>query len=411
WLVQIVKYKDFITNGEPAFKDDVEFMYTVNSYLFYIKGQDASADALDEACIRELTEWKVKVEETVKGLEESVKELELKLEGFNGGPSQKEVLEQERTVLEEDVSKFHRIIEKLDGQLAEAQKKLDEKDKALEVKVEDRKRICLENDELKKKIEEQGINLRDAERMKRELQALDRDIEETEVARNGWEEKVWELDSQIAHKFNELERSTMDANQAIRRLLKLEGCFQYKLNGHGCTASEVLGSDYKSILKPALASFSEDTKKSSMEKFEELITLRQQATESAARLVEKQHRVASLRSHINEMEDLLSALKKEAQDHASRPGAEARKLEEDVEREAHKLTLVEKEAAEFLKKSKEELREAMEDTEKEINLCAQQLFHLVNSVSIYKDTMLSKIDQLKRDHVETARFVAQIYRG
>lgn len=217
WLVQIIKYKDFMMNSSPSFEGDKMFMYTINSYLLYIRGDDEAMDALDEECMGEMREWRDKVEENVRALEENVKELEVKLEGLKAEPSQKEVLEQEKAVLEKDVTKFHIMIEQLDGHLVEVQKKLEEKDRALEAKVEDRKRICDENEELKKKIEEQGINLRDAERMKRELQAVERDIEETEAARNGWEEKIWELDSEIGHKFKELERFVMECNQAIRR--------------------------------------------------------------------------------------------------------------------------------------------------------------------------------------------------
>lgn len=193
------------------------FMYTIDSYLQFINGDDEAMDALDEECIREMRQWRDKVEEDVTALEHNVKELELKLEGLKSGPSQKEVLEQEKVVLEKDVTKFHMMIEQLDGHIVEVQKKLGEKDAALEAKLEGRKRICEENEELKKKIEEQGINWRDAERMKRELQAVDRDIEETEAARNGWEEKIWELDSKISHMFKELERYVMECNQAIRR--------------------------------------------------------------------------------------------------------------------------------------------------------------------------------------------------
>lgn len=193
------------------------FKYTANSYVNYIRGDDEAVDALDEEFMVELKEGRDKMEENVKVLEENVKGLEEKLESLKSGPSQKEVLEQEKAALEKDVMKFHMIIEQLDGHLVEVQKKLEEKDQELEVKVEERKRISEENEELKRKIEEQCINFRDAERMKRELQALDRDIEETEAARNGWEEKIWELDSEMGRKFKELEGLAMECNQAIRR--------------------------------------------------------------------------------------------------------------------------------------------------------------------------------------------------
>ncbi|KAL0422320.1 UNVERIFIED_CONTAM: Kinetochore protein NDC80 [Sesamum latifolium] len=375
-----------------------------------IKGDDEAADVLDEECIREMREWRDKMEEHVTLLEENVKELEVKLEGMKAGPSQKEVLEQEKAMLEKDVTKFHIMIEQLDGHLVEVQKKLEEKDKALEAKVEDRKRICEENEELKKKIEEQGINLRDAERMKRELQAVERDIEETEAARNGWEEKIWELDSEIGHKFKELERFMMECNQAIRRL-KLGNGFQYQLNAKGSTPSEVLGLDYKSILKPALASFAEDIKRSSMGKLEELISLRQQSGENAVKLDEKRNRIAVLQTHIDEVEAQLNIMRKETQDYASRCAAEAKKLAEEVEMEAEKMSVVENEAAEFFKTSKAELQETIMQTEEEVKLCAQELFDLINSVSTYKEYMGSKIARMRNDLLETAGTVADIYKG
>ena len=63
----------------------------------------------------------------------------------------------------------------------------------------------------------QTFNARDAERMKRELQAVERDITEAEVARNGWEEKSWDVDTTIGHKFKELEALSIECNQALRR--------------------------------------------------------------------------------------------------------------------------------------------------------------------------------------------------
>lgn len=83
--------------------------------------------------------------------------------------------------------------------------------------------------------------------------------------------------------------------------LKIGNGFQYQLNANGSTPSDVLGSDYKSILKPALASFSEDIKRNSMGKLDELISLRQQSGENAAMLEEKRNRIAVLQSHIDEV--------------------------------------------------------------------------------------------------------------
>lgn len=397
-------------NSSSDLGGDKMLMYNINSYLLYIGGEDEGMDALDAECLRELEEWRDKVEESVKAVDETATELDAKLVGLKKGPSQKEVLEQEKAVVEKDVMKFHDMIGQLDAHLVDVQKKLEEKERALEAKVEERKRICNENEELKRKIEEQGINLRDAERMKRELQAVERDREETEAGRSGWEEKIWELDSEIGHKFKELERLVIECNQAIRRL-KLGDGFQYQLNADGSTPSEVLGLDYKRILKPALASFAEEIKGSSMGKLEELISLRQRSGEIAAKLEEKRNRIAVLKSHIDEVETQLDIMRKETHEYVSKRSAEAKKLAEEIDMKVQHISVVEKEAAELLKTSKAGLQEVIIQTEEEVKLCARELFDLISSVSSYKEYVGSNIARMRSGLLETAGAVADLYRG
>ena len=62
-----------------------------------------------------------------------------------------------------------------------------------------------------------------------------------------------------------------------------------------------MGIDYKNILKPSLAALSEDTKKSSVSKLEELMALRQQSRENAAMLEEKKGRLAALQAKVDEV--------------------------------------------------------------------------------------------------------------
>ncbi|KAH6777371.1 hypothetical protein C2S52_007182 [Perilla frutescens var. hirtella] len=405
WLVQLVQYG----NSSPDLEGDKMLVYSTNSYLHYIEGDDEAMDALDADCLKELEEWRDKVGENAKSVDETANELDAKL-ALKKGPSQKEVLEQEKAVVEKDVMKFHDMIEQLDAHLVDVQKKLEEKERALEAKVEEWKRICNENEELKRKIEEQGINLRDAERMKRELQAVDRDFEETEAGRSVWEEKIWELDSEIGHKFKELEPLEMECNQAIRRL-KLGNGFQYKLNADGSTPSEVLALDYKRMLMPAFTSFGEEIKVSQMGKLEERISLQQRSGENAAKLKERRNHIAVVISHIDEVETQLDIMRKEMHEYLSRRSAEAKKLAEEIELKVQHISAVEKTAAELLKTSKAGLHEDIIQTEEEVKMCAQELFDLINSVSSYKEYVGSKVAQMRGDLLETAGSVTAIYKG
>ncbi|OAY44880.1 hypothetical protein MANES_07G012900v8 [Manihot esculenta] len=300
WLVQIAMYKEHLAaNSRSHVENNGMLVYAFNSYLSYIRGDDDSVEALDREFMEKLERERDSVLESVKVLESNFNELSAKAEAMRKGPTEIERLEKERSVLEEDVKKFHAMISEFNQRIEGMEKLLEEKRKELDAKVEERKRIIEENEDLKKRVDEQSFNLRDAERMKRELQAVERDIGEAEAARNSWEEKMWDLDAAIGHKFKELEALSMECNQAARRL-KLGNGFQYVLNAEGSTPAQVMGIDYKSTVKPGLESFADDIKKNSMAKLEELISLQQESSELTAKIEGKKNRIAALQSNIDE---------------------------------------------------------------------------------------------------------------
>ncbi|RVW66516.1 hypothetical protein CK203_065358 [Vitis vinifera] len=244
----------------------------MHCYLHYIRGDDDGMEAVDREFMGKLERERDAVAKGVKALEKEVAEREGRLEELRSGPSAKEVVEKERGVLEEDV--------------------------------EENNRICEENEELKKRVELQTFNARDAERMKRELQAVERDITEAEVARNGWEEKSWDVDTTIGHKFKELEALSIECNQALRRfsfpyplclaLVKVRKWFAVCLNAKGSLPAEVLGIDYKSTLKPALDSFADDINKMLYAKVGRVDFSSEQSVENAAKIEAKRNRLAAL---------------------------------------------------------------------------------------------------------------------
>lgn len=56
------------------------------------------------------------------------------------------------------------------------------------------------------------------ERMKREMQTLERDIKEAKNGKSVAEEKVWEAEAGIAQKLDEMEVVVEQCNLAIKRL-------------------------------------------------------------------------------------------------------------------------------------------------------------------------------------------------
>ncbi|XP_004230560.1 kinetochore protein NDC80 homolog [Solanum lycopersicum] len=411
WLVQLCKFDDYrMSSAQPLAPSNKELRYTVESYLHYFRGKDDQVDELDRQFMQELEQHKERLVEDVNVLEENVKAQEEKLEEMKTGPSERETLEKEKSALEEDVKKFQAIIEQLEGHIVKMDKMVEEKEKGLETKVTEKESICAENEELKKRVEEQGINSRDADRMKRELHALERDIGDIENQRIEWEEKAWDLDSAIGNMYKKLEELMIECNQSIRRL-KLGNEFQYQLNPQGSSPAEVLGINYKKTLKPTLASFEDEMKKSSMGKMEELIYLQQQSSEKAMKLESKRNRLATLQAHIDDLEAQLDLVKKERLDFTSSCAIEAGRIVEEVEAETQKLDQVEREAADFLKASKAKLQETIAQTEEEVQLCAHELFAVVDSVSKYKEYITSKVGMMKNDLAEAAGTIADLHKA
>lgn len=411
WLVQVALSFEHLSSNSRAFVESNSMTaYALDSYMHYIRGEDDLEEELDREFLGKLERERDGAKENGGVLEMNVTELEAKAEALRTGPSDREVLEKERSVLEEDEKKFHAMIAEFTGRIAAVEKVLEEKEKEIRAKEEEKKKISEENEVLKKKVELQTFNARDAERMKRELQAVERDVEESEIARDAWEQKSWELDSKIKNQLNELETLCMECNQALRRL-KVDNGFQYHLNEKGSTPMEVMGIDYKSTLKPALESFADGLKKDSMEKLEELIALQHQSSEMTTRIEAKKNHIATLQSHINEMEDKLNSWKKEIQVDTYRCAVEVKKMMEDVHNEAYNLDIMEKEASEVLKAAELKLQEVIKQNEEEIQMRACELFALVDSVSKYKEYMASRISEMKSELAEAAVTVTDVFKG
>ncbi|KAL5061947.1 hypothetical protein RYX36_023684 [Vicia faba] len=239
--------------------NNIVFQYSLNAYLNFIRGDDEAISELDHEIRTRILREKSNADNTLVAAEQKVSELEAQLEGLRSAPSQKDLLDKEKEMLQGDVIKFHKIIDEFGLRIESKERDLVEKEKQLQAKVVESDNICQENKMLKKKVESQPFNTRDIERMKRELQAAERDAGEAELARNDWEEKCWELDRTLANNIRDLEPITRDCNQSLKRL-KIGNDIQYVLNPKGTTPAEIMGIDYKVTLKPALNSFADDIK-------------------------------------------------------------------------------------------------------------------------------------------------------
>ncbi|KAL9233720.1 hypothetical protein vseg_008678 [Gypsophila vaccaria] len=414
WLVQLSHFTDHLRSLDNShrhwFKSDSIMAYAVDSYVAYMKGNDEAVAVLDHELSEKMENESGLLEQSLRSMEEQTKALELELNSFKSMPSQREEFEKQRMDLEVDLDKFQGFVASLQDANSVTVRALEEKDKELTAKLAEIRRTKEENEVLKETVKTQQFSIKDAERMKRQLMAVDREITDAEASRSSWEEKSWDLDSAIALKFKELESLSIDCNQALRRL-KLGDDFQYALNSKGSTPAEVLGINYKLTLKPTINAFADEIKKSTTAKLEESIALQQQCKEMKAKIDAKRNRLEELQSHIDDRERQLEVIRHEIDEYASWCAIEAEKIAGDVEAEVHNLVIMESEALNNLKAAELKLQEETRQSEEETQLCAYELFALIDSVSRYKEHVEKNILDMRNDLSETTEFISNAYKN
>ncbi|KAK1288570.1 hypothetical protein QJS10_CPB19g01810 [Acorus calamus] len=314
WLVQTASYADYISASPHPFASDRLLCYLSSGYSLFLSGDDLALEELDQRYIAD-SEAEVDANSTaVDGLERERAELEARLEAEASAPSSRAALEKKRAEFAADSWKFQAVVDSFSAKAAETERVLVEREGVLEGKEKELVAAKAEVEALRVKVGAQAVSGRDAERMRREIAAVDRDVEEAETARNAWEDKCWELDAEASRQMKELESLAVEANAAIKSL-KLGCDFKYNVNMEGSSPGFVIGADYKSKLKPALTSLAEDVKKSSVAKLEEFISLQKQSQENGVALDAKRKRLAEIQSMIDEVvEHKLQAVTKQSEE-------------------------------------------------------------------------------------------------
>ncbi|CAA6658902.1 unnamed protein product [Spirodela intermedia] len=345
------RFRDYRSSSQSFAEGNNVLQYHFQSFALFMEGDDEAVKALDQEQFRQTEEHVAKLMATTT--------------------------EKERALLKDDIKKFDVMIESWKEKLLSAEKLLGEKEEGLDAKIRENQRISEENEELRKRIGSQVMNVRDAERTKKELQAMERDVAEAEIGRNVLEEKSWELEADIDRKLKELESLA-----------------------EGSSAAEVLGEDYKTVLKPFLNEAADETKKSSVAKLEEKIYLQQQSREKSILLDERKELLSILQKKIDE----------EVDDHTSRCSAEAERMMKDRESREHQLLIMEEEAENFLKDSELKLQKSIRESDEEIQMCASELVALIDAVSEYKECMESLVGEIQADLSETTQAIVDAHK-
>ncbi|TVU21148.1 hypothetical protein EJB05_30770, partial [Eragrostis curvula] len=381
WLTLLASVSGDATSSAP-FNDLTR--YTTQGYSYFIMGDDDAVAALDNEYVNKARSHAEEAVEATRALEKEAQELEEKRNKLTSGLSRREALEADKAALTEDVQKFDAVVKTWSA-------KVSEKEEA--------------SVNLRKELE--AVNVRDVDRMHREMQLVEQDIANLENEKAALEDKGWEVDAALVKKLEELDGITEQCNQALKRL-KPSIDFQYALNAKGSSPAEVLGLSYKTELKPALKAYAEENRRISASKLDESVELQKQLQEKAKMLEEKKNNISSWQNKTDEMVARLNSLDREIENDDSRCTADARQMKNELERKEHLLSTVEKEADEFLKNAEQRFQDAVLKADEETQACANELLQLMDSVADYREFMEAAIAQRKKELNETADYIASL---
>ncbi|KAF0899880.1 hypothetical protein E2562_025122 [Oryza meyeriana var. granulata] len=382
-------------------------LYITNSYSLYLSGDDDAVESLDEEYSSKARSHAEAAVQATQALEKEAQDLEAKRTKLTSGPSRLEALQAEKEAFTADVGKFESVVKSWTTKIQEKEESLVHLEKELEAKVMDRQRLVAENEGLMKKVDTQVVNVRDVDRMQREIQAVEHDNSRLENGKATLEEKGWELDAVVVRKLEEIEALVEQCNQAFRKL-KPGVDFQYKLNTKGSSSVELLGTSYKTIMKPALNSLADETRRISVSKLDESVDLEKQSQRNAKILEMKKNHISVRQTETDKIVARLDSLDLEIGNHVTRCKADARQLKDEFEKKDHHLSTVEKEAEEFIKNSEKKLHDAKRETDEETQMCARELLKLIDSVTEYKEFMETSISGMKKDLYEAVDDISSL---
>ncbi|GLJ50474.1 hypothetical protein SUGI_1075520 [Cryptomeria japonica] len=408
WLVQLLRYNEKVEEEERSSYNDETFDFLAESYSHFLKGDDTAVEALDNEFMLQLEEERAFIVQNSAAVEMVVKELEAKVQSLKTGPSVVEALENDKSLLAKDVVKFHSIINNFSAKKEALEKSLVEKKQELDTKNMEIEKLSKENEVLKQQVDAQHVNVRDYEKMSRELHNIEEDIRTAESARSQWDEKAWELEVLASKKLKEIEGLVDRYHQEITRL-KLGTAFEYKLNSRGVTATDILGVDFKATIKAGIISCTEDFERNSREKWEESIAIQQQLHDKVLEQEGKKKINASLVAKSKKLEARFNAITKSMEEYVASKMEECEKLSREVEKSEQDMKLKDIEADEYLKKAISELEERTRHYDEEIKRCSNELLRLIDMVAKHKEHVESAISNVKKASIETLQECNSIY--
>ncbi|BBN02358.1 kinetochore protein NDC80 [Marchantia polymorpha subsp. ruderalis] len=424
WLSQLLVAMESSSEG-PDFSpfDDVRGNlltdYINENYMNYLAGKDDEVDRLDEEFRKQFVQEKEKDAAECEQLQATLNKLKEEMQRAKNEMSPLVALETKKRDFQDDIVKFNQIITGFTAHKQALEKKVNEKRQELTTKKEEVLNTLKENEELKETVAAQQINAADVEKMLKEKEILDVNLQSLMSRKEELEKAAWNFEVQSSKKLRDLETKVNQFNDSCQRLKPTTGedsheayQFEIKLQPRADTPDEILGGTLKTVLKPGFTELMDTCRKRLTEELEpETLKLQQQifSREIAGR--KKAEQIAAATAHIKKLEaqynvrmDKLNAIlaakiaeREEYEMRTVTEEAEFRKLQVDVEQRLRELQVeldntlrICQEEIEFEKNEGTEILEIILSTKERTQAMLKRVTDVsIQSTQVFHELLLS----------------------
>ncbi|KAL3677724.1 hypothetical protein R1sor_020680 [Riccia sorocarpa] len=358
WLVNLLTAMESSWDGSDILPfEDVRHKqlddHLKKAYNHWLAGSDREMYELDDEFLRE---YELERERDAAELDQRLAELEtLKAELEQAGSKISPLADAEskKKDYQDDIVKFQNIILGFAAHKQTLEKKVNEKKQEFATKEEEILKVLKGNEELKETVASQQDYAASVERMLKEKEINNLNLESVLSRREELEKLAWNLEVQSSKMLRDLETQVGQFNDGGERLKSMVGeelldsCrFEMKVQPRGETVEEILGNTRKTIIKTGLVEMTQKCRKKLTEELEpETLNHRQEFFAKKLALDTITEKVASEIAHHKKLELQYEGMVEKlnqtlASIIAEREGCERRVFKEDAAFQKMKEDLV-----------------------------------------------------------------------
>ncbi|CAM6097908.1 unnamed protein product [Calypogeia fissa] len=272
WLTNLLVTMEPSENGQgdSPFDDHRSSLFTeyINAcYYHFLRGEDDECEALDKAYTNKVQEENEKCAAELETIQAESNELQEKLRKLRSEPSPLAALEAQHGDYKDDIGKFNMLISNFSSHKEAVEKKREEKRQELATKKEEVVNITKETEELRGKIAAQQINAAGIEKMLKEKEILQVNLQSVSGRKQELEKTAWDHEINTSKKLRDVETVVSQFNESCERLglssreeSQGQAEIELKLQPLAETPADMLGGNVKTVVKPALIEIMEKSR-------------------------------------------------------------------------------------------------------------------------------------------------------